>query len=111
MVRTGRGKRAPTAGRESPAQRAIVDGPAVVGRRGLWVMGTRLYVGNLPFDADASQLRTLFQEGGRTVTDVKIIMDRDTPLLVMVGLVQRVIRVSPEAASCHLVFSSTECSA
>ncbi len=41
-------------------------------------MGTRLYVGNLPFDADASQLRTLFQEGGRTVTDVKIIMDRDT---------------------------------
>lgn len=41
-------------------------------------MGTRLYVGNLPFDTDASQLRTLFQEGGRQVTDVKVITDRDT---------------------------------
>ncbi len=41
-------------------------------------MGTRLYVGNLPFDTDEAQLRTLFQEGGRTVTEVKIITDRDT---------------------------------
>jgi cold-inducible RNA-binding protein len=41
-------------------------------------MGTRLYVGNLPFDVDESQLRTLFQEGGREVTEVKMIMDRDT---------------------------------
>ena len=41
-------------------------------------MGTRVYVGNLPFDTDASALRTLFEEGGRTVTDVKIITDRDT---------------------------------
>jgi cold-inducible RNA-binding protein len=41
-------------------------------------MGTRLYVGNLPFDVDESQLRTLFQEGGRQVTEVKMIMDRDT---------------------------------
>jgi cold-inducible RNA-binding protein len=41
-------------------------------------MGTRLYVGNLPFDVDESQLRTLFQEGGREVADVKVITDRDT---------------------------------
>ncbi len=41
-------------------------------------MGTRLYVGNLPFDVDAEQLRTLFAEGGREVTDVKVITDRET---------------------------------
>ncbi len=41
-------------------------------------MGTRVYVGNLPFDTDASQLRALFEEGGREVADVKIITDRDT---------------------------------
>ncbi len=41
-------------------------------------MGTRLYVGNLPFDTNESQLRALFQEGGRQVSDVKIITDRDT---------------------------------
>ncbi|MGH7411921.1 MAG: RNA recognition motif domain-containing protein [Candidatus Methylomirabilis sp.] len=41
-------------------------------------MGTRVYVGNLPFDTDASQLRALFEEGGREVSDVKIITDRDT---------------------------------
>jgi RNA recognition motif-containing protein len=41
-------------------------------------MGTRLYVGNLPFDVDEAQLRTLFQEGGRGVAEVKIMMDRDT---------------------------------
>jgi len=41
-------------------------------------MGTRLYVGNLPFDVDETQLRTLFQEGGREVTEVKMITDRET---------------------------------
>jgi cold-inducible RNA-binding protein len=41
-------------------------------------MGTRLYVGNLPFDTDESQLRTLFSEGGRQVNEVKIITDRET---------------------------------
>ena len=41
-------------------------------------MGTRLYVGNLPFDVDESQLRTLFVGGGREVTEVKMITDRDT---------------------------------
>ena len=41
-------------------------------------MGTRLYVGNLPFDVDETQLRTLFVGAGREVTEVKIITDRDT---------------------------------
>ena len=41
-------------------------------------MGTRVYVGNLPFDMDSSQLRALFEEGGRKVADVKIITDRAT---------------------------------
>jgi len=41
-------------------------------------MGTRLYVGNLPFDVDEAQLRTLFVGGGRTVTEVKLVTDRDT---------------------------------
>jgi cold-inducible RNA-binding protein len=41
-------------------------------------MGTRLYVGNLPYDTDEAQLRAIFQEGGRQVSEVKIITDRDT---------------------------------
>ena len=41
-------------------------------------MGTRLYVGNLPFDTNESQLRELFQGGGWQVSDEKIITDRDT---------------------------------
>ncbi|RPJ58775.1 MAG: RNA-binding protein [Acidobacteria bacterium] len=41
-------------------------------------MGTRLYVGNLPFDVDEAQLRALFVGQGRTVTEVKMITDRDT---------------------------------
>jgi RNA recognition motif-containing protein len=42
------------------------------------IMGTRLYVGNLPYEVDEAQLRSLFQEGGRTVTEVKMITDRET---------------------------------
>ncbi len=41
-------------------------------------MGTRLYVGNLPFDVDEAQLRTLFTGGGRSVTEVKMVTDRET---------------------------------
>ena len=41
-------------------------------------MGTRLYVGNLPYDTDEAQLRALFSEGGRQVAEIKIITDRDT---------------------------------
>ena len=41
-------------------------------------MGNRLYVGNLPFSADENQIRELFGQNGRTVTEVKLITDRDT---------------------------------
>ena len=41
-------------------------------------MGTRLYVGNLPFSADENQIRDLFSQGGRSVTEVKLVTDRDT---------------------------------
>ena len=41
-------------------------------------MGSRLYVGNLPFSADEAQLRALCEQDGRVVTDVKLVVDRDT---------------------------------
>ena len=41
-------------------------------------MGTRLYVGNLPFSADETQVRELFGQSGRQVSEVKLITDRDT---------------------------------
>lgn len=41
-------------------------------------MGSRVYVGNLPFDVDEQRLRALFEEGGHQVMDVKIVTDRDT---------------------------------
>jgi RNA recognition motif-containing protein len=41
-------------------------------------MGTRLYVGNLPFSADDAQIHELFSQGGRSVTEVKLVTDRDT---------------------------------
>ena len=41
-------------------------------------MGTRLYVGNLPFSADEEAVRQLFAQDGRDVSEVKMITDRDT---------------------------------
>lgn len=41
-------------------------------------MGTRLYVGNIPFTADEHQLRELFEQNDRRVEEVKIITDRET---------------------------------
>jgi RNA recognition motif-containing protein len=41
-------------------------------------MGTRLYVGNLPFNATEDDVRALFAQDGRTVREVKLITDRDT---------------------------------
>ena len=41
-------------------------------------MGTRLYVGNLPFNADEYQIRELFSQNGRAVAEVKLVTDRDT---------------------------------
>jgi RNA recognition motif-containing protein len=41
-------------------------------------MGKRLYVGNLPYQAEEDQLRSLFEADGRQVEEVKIVTDRDT---------------------------------
>jgi RNA recognition motif-containing protein len=41
-------------------------------------MGTRIYVGNLPFSADENQLRALFEQDGRQVTNVSLVTDRET---------------------------------
>ena len=41
-------------------------------------MGTRLYVGNLPYSTDDKQLRALFDEIGQPPREVRIITDRMT---------------------------------
>jgi cold-inducible RNA-binding protein len=41
-------------------------------------MGKRLYVGNLPYDADEAGLRAAFSKDGRTVERVHIVLDRET---------------------------------
>jgi len=42
-------------------------------------MGTRLYVGNLPYDVDEDSIKQFFEAGGgRQVKQVKIVTDRDT---------------------------------
>ncbi|HMU38734.1 MAG TPA: RNA-binding protein [Pseudomonadota bacterium] len=42
-------------------------------------MGTRLYVGNLPYAAKEQDIQDFFEQtGSRTVTQVKIITDRET---------------------------------
>ncbi len=39
---------------------------------------TRLYVGNLSYKITEQELREVFSEGGRTVTDVFVVTDRET---------------------------------
>jgi len=41
-------------------------------------MGSRLYVGNLPFSASEEAIRQLFEQDGRGVTEIKLITDRET---------------------------------
>ncbi len=42
-------------------------------------MGTRLYVGNLPYNASELSIRELFeQSGSRQVSQIKIITDRES---------------------------------
>ena len=41
-------------------------------------MGNKLYVGNLPYGMGDAELRTLFEEEGRKVVDVRLISDRVT---------------------------------
>jgi cold-inducible RNA-binding protein len=41
-------------------------------------MNKKLYVGNLSFEMQEQDLKTLFEEGGRSVASARIISDRDT---------------------------------
>ena len=41
-------------------------------------MAKRLYVGNIPYQTTEEQLRTLFEQDGGQVSDVKIVLDRET---------------------------------
>src|SRR5215813_251725 len=41
-------------------------------------MGTRLYVGNIPYGTSDVELRNLFGQNNRAVTEVKIVTDRET---------------------------------
>lgn len=41
-------------------------------------MGSRLYVGNLPFSADEDTVRSLFERNERKVEEVKLVTDRET---------------------------------
>jgi cold-inducible RNA-binding protein len=41
-------------------------------------MGNRLFVGNLPFDVGEDDVRQFVEGEGRTVSAVKLVMDKDT---------------------------------
>jgi RNA recognition motif-containing protein len=41
-------------------------------------MSNRLYVGNLSFNTNKQTLQDAFAQGGREVTDVHVVMDRET---------------------------------
>ncbi len=41
-------------------------------------MGNRLYVGNLSFDSTEDSIRAAFGSDGRSVSEVTVMMDRDT---------------------------------
>ncbi len=61
-------------------------------------MGTRLYVGNLPFSAQEDQIRELFGQNQRQVTEVKLITDRDTGRPRGFGFVEMANAEDAEAA-------------
>jgi len=41
-------------------------------------MGKRLYIGNMSWDTTEDTLMAALSEGGRTVTDLHIVLDRET---------------------------------
>jgi len=51
---------------------------ATVEGKGQEAMGKKLYVGNLSYDTTEDELREAFSADGREVTEVAIVMDRDT---------------------------------
>lgn len=54
-----------------------MSGPASGAYRRRIILGKKLYVGNLPYTATEEELRSLFEEHGRTAS-VAVIMDRET---------------------------------
>ena len=65
-------------------------------------MGNRLYVGNLPFSADENQVRELFGQNNREVSEVKLITDRDTGRPRGFGFVEMANSEQAEAAIAEL---------
>lgn len=61
-------------------------------------MGTRLYVGNLPFNADEAQVRALFEQNGRGVKEVKLVTDRETGRPRGFGFVEMATQEDADAA-------------
>lgn len=61
-------------------------------------MGTRLYLGNVSFSADEQQVRDLFSQNGRTVTEVKLVTDRETGRLRGFGFVEMGSRMDADGA-------------
>ncbi len=61
-------------------------------------MATRLYVGNLPFSASEDQIRDLFAQNGRAVTDVRLITDRETGRPRGFGFVEMASREEADGA-------------
>jgi RNA recognition motif-containing protein len=49
-----------------------------VGQTKRAVMGTRLYVGNLAYSTTEDALREVFEATGKAVSEVHVVMDRDT---------------------------------
>jgi RNA recognition motif-containing protein len=60
------------------AEGATSEDPSGTKVRSKRCMGKRLYCGNLPFSATADEIKAVFSEGGRAVTDVHIVIDRET---------------------------------
>lgn len=61
-------------------------------------MGRRLYVGNLSYDSDNESVREAFSADGRNVTDVHVMMDRDTGQPRGFGFVEMASDAEAEAA-------------
>lgn len=61
-------------------------------------MGKRLYVGNLSYDSDNDSVREAFSADGRTVTDVHVMMDRETGQPRGFGFVEMATEEEAQAA-------------
>ena len=69
-------------------------------------MGVRLYIGNLPYDADEASLREAFETGGRQVLSVTLVTDRATGQPRGFGFVEMASEADARAAIGELDGSS-----